>query len=104
MTPVAIIVAYMVLVFVGQRVMRDRKPFGLINSLALWNFALSAFSLMGACRTVPHLILNLMTRPMSATICTTAAADWGGSGSSSSFTPRSRSLWTRSSSCCARSR
>ena len=76
-TPVAIVVAYMVIVFGGQRIMRDRKPFGLVNSLALWNFALSLFSLMGACRTVPHLILNLMTRPMASTVCTAAAADWG---------------------------
>ena len=77
MTPVAIVVAYMVLVFGGQRIMRDRKPFGLINSLALWNFFLSSFSLAGACRTVPHLIHNLLTRDMSASLCTNAAADWG---------------------------
>ena len=77
LTPVIICVAYLVLVFGGQRVMRDRKPFGLINSLALWNFALSLFSFMGACRTVPHLLANIATKSFHDTICTRAAVDWG---------------------------
>ena len=45
--------------------------------LALWNFALLLFSFIGAYRTVPHLLHNVMSKPFEATICTQAAADWG---------------------------
>ena len=76
-TPSLICVAYLALVFGGQRVMRDRKPFKLVNTLALWNFSLSLFSFLGASRTVPHLVHNIMSRPFDSTICTVAAEDWG---------------------------
>ena len=76
-TPSLICVAYLALVFGGQRVMRDRKPFKLVDALALWNFSLSLFSFVGAYRTVPHLLHNVMSRSFESTICTAAADDWG---------------------------
>ncbi|KAF0287859.1 Elongation of very long chain fatty acids protein 6 [Amphibalanus amphitrite] len=47
---------YMVLIFGGQRYMATRERFELRNVLALWNFFLAVFSIVGAMRTVPELL------------------------------------------------
>lgn len=46
---------YWIMIFVGQRIMRDRQPFNLRKPLALWNFFLAAFSICGFLRTGPDL-------------------------------------------------
>jgi elongation of very long chain fatty acids protein 6 len=76
-TPLAICALYLIFVFGGQRIMKERKGFGIINQLAVWNFALSLFSVIGAMKTVPHLMTNVMSRSFSDTICTPPSNDWG---------------------------
>ncbi|XP_037070592.1 elongation of very long chain fatty acids protein 6-like [Pollicipes pollicipes] len=50
---------YMVLVFGGQHYMQSRPRFELRNTLALWNFFLAVFSIIGTMRTVPELLFVL---------------------------------------------
>jgi hypothetical protein len=51
---------YMLFIFAGQHWMQNRPRFELKGILALWNFLLAAFSIMGSYRTVPEtfFILN----------------------------------------------
>jgi len=50
---------YMLLVFGGQHYMSFRPRFELRNTLALWNFVLAVFSIIGAMRTLPELMFVL---------------------------------------------
>jgi elongation of very long chain fatty acids protein 6 len=47
---------YVILIYVGQRVMKNRAPFQLRPLLALWNFSLATFSAFAFIRTVPELL------------------------------------------------
>mmetsp|Transcript_20918 Transcript_20918/g.30304 ORF Transcript_20918/g.30304 Transcript_20918/m.30304 type:complete len:309 (-) Transcript_20918:299-1225(-) len=67
--PVYCSVLYLVLIFGGMRLMRDRKPFDLRWALALWNLMLSLFSFIGASRVVPHLFLMLKEHGIQAMLC-----------------------------------
>eukprot|EP00904_Undaria_pinnatifida_P004455 jgi/Undpi1/1400/HiC_scaffold_11.g04792.m1 len=60
-------------------VMANRKPFDLRRSLVAWNFLLSAFSFIGAARTVPHLLNILYIYGFKYTICAKPSV-WYGSG------------------------
>ena len=88
---------YLVLCYVGTRVMANRKPFGLkkyvnvsgimrmqwgspdglVRALAGWNLLLAVFSFMGALRTVPHLIYLAVTRGVYGSICWPAEPSYG---------------------------
>jgi elongation of very long chain fatty acids protein 6 len=46
---------YVLMVFVGQALMKNRQPFNLRKPLAVWNFFLASFSLFGFLRTGPDL-------------------------------------------------
>lgn len=46
--------AYMVFIVVGQHYMQSRPRFELRNTLALWNFFLAVFSIIGTMRTLPE--------------------------------------------------
>jgi len=58
--PAAFCVGYLVVIFVLQRAMRDRKPFDLSGSLFWWNFLLAAFSIFGAIATVPYIVQEVL--------------------------------------------
>ena len=75
--PIVICALYLIGVFGGKHIMRERKGFSIINELAIWNFLLSLFSVIGAMKTVPHLMANILTRSFSDTICTAPTNDWG---------------------------
>lgn len=47
---------YMLVVFGGQAVMAQRRPFRLTRALQVWNVLLAVFSVVGACRTIPELM------------------------------------------------
>jgi elongation of very long chain fatty acids protein 6 len=49
-------VAYVVLIYFGQRYMRNRSAFGLRPALAMWNLILALFSAFGFFRVFPELI------------------------------------------------
>lgn len=47
-------VAYVVLIWLGQRWMMDRQPFNLRPLLTLWNFGLAIFSAVAFARIIPE--------------------------------------------------
>lgn len=67
--PVAACVLYFLMITIGTRVMKDRKPFDWKPALAAWNFLLCTFSFLGMLRTMPHLIVNLTTFSHIDTFC-----------------------------------
>lgn len=60
---------YMVLVFGGQHLMQSRPRFELRGLLTIWNTALAAFSIMGACRTAPELLTTLTHHGLYHSLC-----------------------------------
>nr|CDJ84522.1 GNS1 SUR4 membrane protein domain containing protein [Haemonchus contortus] len=54
-TSYKIAVAYLSLIYLGQRFMRNRKPFELDGTLAAWNFMFSLFSGVAAYKLIPEL-------------------------------------------------
>lgn len=54
--PFIAVAIYVVVIFGGGRLMRDRPAFDLKNALAAWNLFLALFSIIGFCRTAPYLI------------------------------------------------
>jgi hypothetical protein len=58
--PAALCLGYLVVIFVLQRAMRERKPFDLSGPLFWWNFLLAAFSILGAIATVPYIALEVL--------------------------------------------
>ncbi|KAG8234645.1 hypothetical protein J437_LFUL006533 [Ladona fulva] len=60
---------YMIFIFGGQHYMQSRPRFQLRGVLAVWNIALAAFSLMGACRTVPEFFHVLRNYGLYHSVC-----------------------------------
>jgi len=69
--------SYIVLLVVGQRVMRNRKAFDLKGSLALWNLALAVFSLYGMLVTLPHLVAMNYLYGFEYSLCRAATVSYG---------------------------
>lgn len=72
---------YIVLVFGGKRYMEERPSYGLRPWLALWSGILAVFSIFGAARTLPELILAVNQHSLEYSICVpsyleNAAAVW----------------------------
>lgn len=61
--------AYIVLVFTGQHLMKDRKPFDLRLPLILWSAGLALFSFFGSLRTVPELFSVLVNNGFMDSVC-----------------------------------
>lgn len=77
--PITAVVIYMIAIYQGKKFMDKieySKIWNLKKQLALWNAFLCFLSFAGACRTVPHLLYNLMNQSYEETICTTAES-WG---------------------------
>jgi hypothetical protein len=54
----AIVTVYLLVIFGGQHIMKDYKPFDLRLSLASWNAFLCVFSFLGMIRTVSPKIIR----------------------------------------------
>lgn len=72
---------YIVLVFGGKRYMEERPSYGLRPWLALWSGILAVFSIFGAARTLPELIMAVNQHSLEYSICVpsyleNAAAVW----------------------------
>ena len=72
---------YVVLIVLGQRIMKDREAFKWRKALAAWNLFLAVFSGMGTLRTLPQLLHNLSTMSLRDNMCSDPRATYG-SGSS----------------------
>lgn len=55
-------IAYVILIFAGQRFMRDRPAFQLRGVLTLWNIGLALFSMIAFVRVLPELV-HVLSRP-----------------------------------------
>lgn len=79
--PFAAVILYMAFCYFGSMIMKDRKAFGLLNTLAAWNLFLSLFSMWGAIRTVPQMIYALTSQDFEHTVCRNCYASYGGGAS-----------------------
>ena len=70
---------YLVLITAGTRYMAKRPAWNLRGLLILWNLALAVFSVVGAMRTVPHLLYLLATYGFTFTSCAPAGFTYGSS-------------------------
>ena len=87
--PIIAVTLYMAFCYFGQKIMgcncgKDFKkcnelkhPFDLKYPLGLWNLFLSTFSFIGAFRTVPHLLGNLLSKSYLESICDVAGTSYG---------------------------
>lgn len=60
---------YLLLIFGGQALMSNRKPFELRGLLTCWNISLAIFSIMGAARTLPEFIHTFSTQGFYHSLC-----------------------------------
>lgn len=65
----ASVAAYLVLVFVGQSVMKSFEPFSAKLLFRVWNFALASFSIVGAYMVVPDFLRAVLNTPHSEVLC-----------------------------------
>lgn len=67
--PAAVITAYLLLVWQGQRWMAHRPPFGLRAVSRCWNVGIALFSVCGAAVCVPHLYRQLRAHGFWYSVC-----------------------------------
>lgn len=60
---------YLLLIYLGQRWMKDRTAFGLRKPLVVWNIGLAVFSAFGALQLCPGLIRDLYKHGLHYTFC-----------------------------------
>lgn len=60
---------YIVLIFLGQRLMKNREKFHLYRALITWNLVLAIFSFLGAVRSLPHFLFVLRNKGVESSIC-----------------------------------
>ena len=75
--PFICVAVYLIVVFGLKLAMSNRDRFAVRVPWILWNFLLSGFSLWGACRMVPHLILLIQTRGLYTSYCGRSAETYG---------------------------
>ena len=63
------VVGYLVMVFGGQYVMKNRGPIAAKPLFRLWNFLLAVFSAFGAYMVVPGFLRAIATTPNSEIVC-----------------------------------
>jgi len=68
---------YLICLWCGTSIMKDREPFGLKSLLSLWNLFLAVFSFIGAIRTAPHLFAMLTEYGFEYSVCRAAFASYG---------------------------
>lgn len=67
--PVVAILGYGIMIAVGKFYFAKRNAWSWRTCLALWNFGLSAFSLVGFCRVAPQLLHNLYHYSLQENLC-----------------------------------
>jgi len=75
--PLTAVTCYCAFLILGPALMKERKPWNWRKVLALWNFFLSSFSMIGLIRTTPHLLHNLFTLSLRDNLCTDPEETWG---------------------------
>lgn len=67
--PFCIIICYLCFIFTVPSIMKNKNPFHLQKSIAIWNLILTIFSFCGMIRTVPHLFYMLQITSFRGTLC-----------------------------------
>ncbi|CAF0952036.1 unnamed protein product [Brachionus calyciflorus] len=62
-------IVYILLVFMGQKLMEKREKFNLNRTLVAWNLVLASFSFIGSIRFLPHFIFVLTHKGIEESIC-----------------------------------
>eukprot|EP00929_Paragymnodinium_shiwhaense_P070996 TRINITY_DN36070_c0_g1_i1.p1 TRINITY_DN36070_c0_g1~~TRINITY_DN36070_c0_g1_i1.p1 ORF type:complete len:359 (+),score=42.73 TRINITY_DN36070_c0_g1_i1:52-1128(+) len=75
--PVVIVLLYVACILGGRKFMEDRKAQDLRTVMGIWNMSLSAFSFVGAMRTVPLLLVRLTREPIESTLCADPVTSFG---------------------------
>lgn len=79
--PIIAVVLYGILIVYGQNYFRNREPWNLRGTLAMWNLSLAIFSFIGAFRLVPQMFYLITYLPLRENICGDAEFYFGrGSG------------------------
>jgi len=68
---------YLIGLWKGTSMMKDREAFGLKPVLALWNLLLAVFSFVGVVRTGPHLLTLLKDFGFNYTVCRAGLPSYG---------------------------
>jgi hypothetical protein len=68
---------YLIGLWRGTSMMKDKKPYGLKTALAMWNLFLAVFSFIGASRTAPHLLFMLKDYGFEYSVCRAAVVGYG---------------------------
>jgi len=67
--------AYAVLVYLGVKLMKNRKPYVLRRPLALWSALLALFSILGTVRCLPELIEVITNKGLVESFCSISFAN-----------------------------
>lgn len=62
-------IIYIMVVFIGRRVMKDREKFRLNRSLVAWNVVLAIFSILGMIRLLPKFMFVIQTKGLENSVC-----------------------------------
>jgi hypothetical protein len=76
--PIAACALYLALIVAGRAYFAGRDRWNWRRALASWNLALSLFSFVGAVRTAPQLIHNLLTMSLRDNMCLDPRTTYGG--------------------------
>ena len=66
---------YLILIFGGKYLMKDRPPFTIRPALTIWNTFLAIFSTLGAARTIPETVFVLQNYGWKYSICNASYYD-----------------------------
>lgn len=75
--PLVLVSIYLLAIYYGKKLMKNREPYKLQYSLICWNISLSIFSFLGSIKVVPELLYHLSTDTFESTICTDPHNTWG---------------------------
>jgi len=67
--PILVLCMYGALISCGRKYFKNRKPWNLRKTLALWNLFLSLFSFCGAFRLIPHVLYLATHLPIKESVC-----------------------------------
>lgn len=73
--PIFAVAVYLMMVFQMPKLLEKRQPFKLRGAIALWNGALSLFSILGSIHLTPHLIKYAWKNGVHESICA-HPGDW----------------------------
>ena len=68
-TSIPVSVVYLILTFVGRRLMSSRPAFNLRRPLVMWNAGLAVFSILGFLTVSPFLAKTLVENGFSSSVC-----------------------------------